>query len=292
MRTAASLRSSFFANRLRAALWIAAFLGAIAFIVAVLVGFHSHPKPVAETRRQAVARYIVRVGRIQIAMASKVRAVDAEYKQFARQPQAMAKHVPQYRRAEQTLVDLRDRLRLVPPPPDARKLHRLLLKLADQNIAMAHSVAALAAYLPALARTQAPLATAIATLQKQVRAAKTAHTQAVAFDAYAAATRAVAGRVAQIAAPSFFVRARNAEAAQLRSLATIASGIADALRHKRLQQAQALSGKFGRQQLQTGVVRAQHDAAVAYNARLTAIAATAKAIETERRRLERTVPDS
>jgi hypothetical protein len=293
MRTAASLRSSFFANRVRAALWIAASLGAIALVVAVLIGFHSsHPKRVGETRRTAVARYIVRVGRIQIAMAAKVRAVDKSYRLFAKQPQTMAQRVPQYRRSERTLADLRDRLKLVPPPRDARKLRRLLLELADQNIAVAHSVTTLAAYLPALARAQAPLGTAVPTLQAQVRAAKTAHAQAIAFDTYAATTSAVAARVAGIRAPSFFVRARNAETAQLRRLSRLASGIADALRQKQLQQARNLSAQLGQAQAQTAVVQAQHDAAVAYNARLEAISRTAKAIELERRRLERRVPDS
>jgi len=293
MRTAASLRSSFFANRVRAALWIAASLGAIALVVAVLIGFHSsHPKRVGETRRAAVARYIVRVGRIQVAMAAKVRAVDKSYRLFAKQPQTMAQRVPQYRRSERTLADLRDRLKLVPPPRDARKLRRLLLELADQNIAVAHSVTTLAAYLPALARAQAPLGTAVPTLQAQVRAAKTAHAQASAFDTYAATTSAVATRVAGIPAPSFFVRARNAESAQLRRLSRLASGIADALRHKQLQQARTLSAQLGQAQAQTAVVQAQHDAAVAYNARLQAISRTAKAIELELRRLERRVPDS
>jgi hypothetical protein len=293
MRTAASLRSSFFANRLRAALWIAASLGAIAFVALVLIGFHSSkPKQVGETRRAAVARYIVRVGKIQVAMAAKVRAVDKSYRLFAKQPQTMGERVPQYRRAELTLADLRDRLRVVPPPPDARKLRRLLLELADENIGVAHAVAGLAAYLPALARAQAPLATAVPTLQSQVRAAKTAHAQATAFDAYAATTNDVAARVSKVASPAFFVQARNAEAAQLRRLSQLASGIADALRHKQLQQARDLSAKLGREQAQTAVVRAQHDAALAYNARLSAIAATAKAIERERRRLERRVPDS
>jgi hypothetical protein len=293
MRTAASLRSSFFANRPRAALWIAACLGAIAFVLAVLIGFHSsHPKKVGETRRQAVARYIVRVGKIQIAMAAKVRTVDKSYTLFAKQPQTMGKRVPQYRRAERTLADLRDRLELVPPPPDARKLHRLLVQLADENVAVAHSVTGLAQYLPALAHVQAPLVSAVPTLQTQVKAAKTAHEQATAFDTYAATTSSVAQRVSAIKAPSFFVAARNAEASQLRRLSGIAAGIAGALRHKQLERARTLSAQLGREQAQTAVVRAQHDAAVAYNARLSAIAVTAKAIETERRRLERRVPDS
>lgn len=121
MRTAASPLSSFFANRLRAGLWIAAVCGATALIVAVLIGFgQSKPKAATETRRAVVARYIIRVGRIQIGMAKQVRAIDAGYKKFASSPQSLQQRVPAYRKAQQTLTDLRDELRLALPPARRR----------------------------------------------------------------------------------------------------------------------------------------------------------------------------
>lgn len=291
MRTRASLRSSFSSNRLRAALWCVAGIGAVALIVAVIVGFDESSKQTATTtRRTAVAQYIARVGRIQIAMNKRVRAVDTSYKRFAKQPATLGKRVAEYRRAETVLADLRDSLARVTPPPDARKLHRLLVQLADENVHVAAMVTGLAAYLPALSKAQAPLRDAVTTLRDAVGSAKTASVQAAAFADYAATAQAIAGRVAKLAAPAPFVRARDAEATQLRRLAGLASDIGDALRAKQLQRAQTLVGELAKAQTQTSVVRAQRAAALAYNADLQAITATAKAIEKERRRLERAVP--
>lgn len=293
MRTKAFLRSSFSSNRLRAALWCVAGLGAVALIVAVIVGFNeSSQKSTTTTRRAAVAQYIARVGRIQIAMNKRVRAVDASYKRFAKQPGTLGKRVAEYGRAEKTLADLRDSLARVAPPPDARKLHRLLVRLADQNVHVASLVTGLAAYLPALSSAQAPLRDAVLRLRAAVSAAKTATVQAAAFAEYSATARTIAGRVAVLPAPKPFVPARDAEAKQLRRLADLASDIGSALRAKQLKQAQTLVGELATAQTQTSVVRAQRAAALAYNADLQAITTTAKAIEKERRRLEKAVPAS
>lgn len=293
MRTKASLRSSFSSNRLRAALWCAAGLGAVALIVAVLLGFNGESKQTTTTtRRTAVAQYIARVGRIQVAMNRRVRAVDTSYKRFAKQPGTLASRVGEYERAEQTLGDLRDRLARVTPPPDARKLHGLLVRLADQNVRVAGLVTGLAAYLPALSTAQAPLRDAVTALRDAVGGAKTASVQAAAFADYAATARTIAGRVARLAAPAPFVRARDAEARQLRRLAALAADIGAALEAKQLARAQTLVGRLGRVQTQTSVVLAQRRAALAYNANLQEITVTAKAIEKERRRLERAVPSS
>jgi hypothetical protein len=293
MRTKAFLRSSFSGNRLRAALWCVAGLGAIALIVAVIVGFNeSSKKSTTTTRRAAVAQYIARVGRIQIAMNKRVRAVDTSYKRFAKQPRTLGERVAEYRRAEKTLGDLRDSLARVSPPPDARKLHRLLVRLANENVHVASLVTGLAGYLPALSSTQAPLREAVTTLRKVVGGAKTATAQAAAFADYAATARTIAGRVAALRAPAPFVPARDAEAKQLRRLAALASDIGSALRAKQLRRAQTLVGELASAQTETSVVRAQRTAALTYNADLQAITETAKAIEKERRRLEKAVPAS
>lgn len=293
MRTKASLRSSFSSNRLRAALWCAVGLGAVALIVAVLLGFNGESKrTTTTTRRTAVAQYIARVGRLQVAMNRRVRVVDTSYKRFAKQPRTLAKRVGEYERAERTLGDLRDRLARVTPPPDARKLHRLLVQLADANVEVASMVTGLAAYLPALAKAEAPLRDAVTSLRADVGGAKTATVQAAAFATYAAVTRTIAGRVAALAPPAPFVGARDAEAGQLRRLAGLAADIGDALRAKQLARAQTLVGELGKAQNETSVVRAQRAAALAYNANLRAITGLAKAIEKERRRLERAVPSS
>ena len=290
MRTAASLRSSFSSNKPRAILWIVAVVVALALIVAVLVGFRPQAKAQPVNRRADVAEYIVRVGRLQAAMVKQVRAVDFAYRRFATKPKSVTARVRQYRDAQHTLGVLRDRLRIAVAPPDARKLKRLLVQLANQNVAFAGIVTDLAAYLPALAHAQQPLGAAVRGLSSGVKSAKTAHAQAAAFAAYAATTARIAQEVAALRAPALFAGARDAEAAQLRRLSRLASGVADALRRKQVPQARELVASLAREQSRASVALAQRAAAIAYNARLSAISSTAKAIERERIRLEKKVP--
>ena len=266
---------------------------AAALIAAVLLGSGKPKKQTAkETRRTAVAGYIIRVGRIQIGMAKQVRAIDASYKKFASSPQSLKARVTTYRKAQQTLSDLRDELKLVVPPPDARKLHRLVVRLADENVVMAGVVTSLAAYLPALSAAEAPLAPSIARLRTGIRSSKTARRQAVAFETYAAETGSVASRIERITPPADFAGARAAELRHLQRLAAVAHQIADALRHKQPAQAQKRVADLSKLEADTSVVRAQRVGALAYNARLGKIAETAKEIEVERRRLEKKVPAS
>jgi hypothetical protein len=290
MPTVASLRSSFFANRPRAALWIASICVAIGLIVAVLVGFRTHPEQKTTSRRAVVAAYIVRVGRIQLKMASQVRAVDRQYKLFAKDPKGLGKRVGKYRQAEHTLGALRRRLAVVKPPREAKRLHTLLLELADENVAVAGAVTGLAGYLPRLSSAQVPLRGAIVALRARIGKAKTAKAQSEAFRDYAVVARSVAERIGRLDAPSFFMPARQAEVVHLRQLSSLAAGISAALGAKQLTKAQKLVGELGRAETATSVARAQRAAALAYNAKLKQITRTAKQIETERSRLERRVP--
>jgi hypothetical protein len=290
MPTAASRLSSFFTNRLRAALWIVVLAGVIALVVAVVVGLRPHHAAASSTRRTIVAAYIIRVGRIQIGLAAQVRAIDKEYKQFAHNPANLGKRIAQYRRAEQTLTLLRGRLATVDPPREARKLHSLLLRLAGQDVLVAAAVTGLAAYLPRLAREQAPLGPALLGLRAAIAKAHSAKTQAAAFAAYSATTAAVAARITVISAPSFFDAARNAEVTQLHQLSSLSAKIADALSHKRLAAAQKLVAALGGLESDTAVVRAQRAGALAYDARVHRLQALATQIETARRRLEKNLP--
>jgi hypothetical protein len=271
-------------------LWLIAVAAAVALVVLVLVGFRQHDTKPKTSRRAVVAEYIVRVGRIQAAMAKKIRTVDASYRQFAKQPKSVAARVRTYRDAQTTLTQLRDQLRIAVAPPEARKLKRLLVQLADQNVAMAGVVAQLAAYLPSLSRAQQPLGAAIVALRTGIKSSRTAHAQADTFATYAAATKEIAARVSAVHAPALFVGARDAEADQLGRLSSLAAQIADALRGKQVKRAQQLVASLDQAQGRLSVARAQRAAALAYNARLSGISRTAKAIERERVRLERKVP--
>jgi hypothetical protein len=290
MQTAASRLSSFFTNRLRAVLWIAVGAAAIALVVAVVVGLRPHHAAPPNVRRTLVSDYIVQVGRIQQGMALQVRAIDKEYKAFAKNPATAGTHTGQYVRAERTLVVLRKRLGKVEAPREARKLNTLILRLADENILAARAVAAIASYIPALTVEQTRLRTAILKLQKSVAASKTAKSQAIAFTEYAATTKTVGDTVAKLRPPSFFVAARNAELSQLHTLSSLATEISAALTQKHLALAQKLLGRLGQIEADTSVVRAQRTGALAYNARLKAMNQLTKQIELQRKLLEKRVP--
>lgn len=290
MQTAASRLSSFFTNRLRAALWIAVGGAAIALVAAVVIGLRPHHTAPPNPRRTLVSDYIVQVGRIQQGMALQVRAIDKEYKAFAKNPVKAGAHPAQYVRAERTLAVLRKRLGKVHPPREARKLNTLILHLADQNILAARAVAAIAAYIPALTVEQTRLRTAILKLQKSVAASKTAKSQSIAFTEYAATTKTVADNVAKLRPPSFFVAARNAELSQLHTLSSLATEISTALTQKHLALAQKLLGQLGQTEADTSVVRAQRTGALTYNARLRTMKQLTKQIELERKLLEKRVP--
>lgn len=290
MRTVASLRSSFFANRPRAALWIAAVGLASSLVVAVVLGFRTHDVVKKTSRRAVVGAYIARVDRIEVAMAPQVRAIDKQYKLFAKDPQGLAKRAPQYRQAERTLGLLASRLAAVAPPREARKLHTLLVRLARLNVVVATQVTALASYLPALARAQAPLRTAILALRTGVRKGRTAKAQARAFGDYAAATSAIAGQVATLRPPAVFRTARAAELAQLGRLSSIAGGVETALLAKKAKVAQQLVTELAKVEAESDVVRAQRGAAKAFDARLRLVASLGKQIEAERIHLEKHLP--
>jgi hypothetical protein len=273
-------------------LWIAAAVVAIALIVAVVVGLRPHHTSAAASRRAIVAAYIVRVGRIQLGMRPQVRAVDTAYKSFAKAPKnsgAVSARVQQYRHAEKTLARLRNRLAAVKPPREARKLQTLLVSLANQNVGVAHAVTGLAAYLPRLSQEQAPMRQALLTLRARIARAKTAKEQGQVFLAYSVTTAGLAGRIAALPAPSFFVPARDAEASQLRRQSAIAAEIARDLQQKRLSEAQALVRRLSQVSSETAVARAQRAAAIAYDVRVAKILATTKKIEAERTRLEKHV---
>jgi len=290
MVTRASRLSSFFTNRLRAALWIAAIALAIALVTAVIIGLAPKQSKGPNIRRTLVSAYIVRVGRLQAGMQAQVRAVDKQYRQFAHDPAGIGKHVAQYRQAERVLAVLRDRLAAVDPPREARRLQTLLVALAAENVRVAADVTALARYLPALSKTQASLRPAVASLRTAVGKAHTAKKQAAAFAAYAATTATIGDMIAQLTAPSFFVHARDAEVAQLRQLSALATQISSALLHKQLQAAQNLVADLGRVEADTSVALAQRAGALAYNARLKKIRSIAIQIDAERKRLEKRVP--
>lgn len=283
MATEASRRSSSFGRRLRLGLWAAVAAGSVALVVILVVSF----LPQDETRREVVARYITEVNRVEVGLAQELTAISDTYREFGGTPAQLAAQVPELERGEETVRRLRVRLAAVEPPPEAERLHALLLELVDLDAAFAGEVAEFARYLPELSEAQQPLAQAGARLREEVGRAETAVEQGRAFAAYAAATRAVAERIEELDVPRAFVAAQEAEVGQLGRIAALSERIARALDDERPDDAVTQFEGLAREAAATAVVRAEREAALAYNRRLREIERVAKAIDVERTRLER-----
>jgi hypothetical protein len=275
--------SSSFGRRLPAVLWAGAAALFVALVVLVALSFADR----GQTPREAVAAYITDVNRIEVGLAAELRKVDNRYRKFGGNAARLERQAPELARAERTIRDLRRRLSALRPPPDAEPLHALIQKLLALELAFAGEVTDLASYLPRLAREQAPLAAGVAKLRRGVTGAKTAPDQARAFADYARATRAVADRMARASAPPQFVATRRAEVARLRRLADVSIRIESALEDGRTDDAVRLFASFARIAAASEVAKAEREAALAYNRRLKSIRRIARAIQSERARLDR-----
>ena len=60
--------------------------------------------------------------------------IEKTYRDFSAHPGAMKKSAPQFAKAEATLHTLQTRLRLMDPPPDARRLRTLLVGLIGAQV--------------------------------------------------------------------------------------------------------------------------------------------------------------
>lgn len=283
MATAASRRFSSFGRKLPVALWAAVAVGMVALSVVLVVSFLDR----GDTRREVVAAYLTKVNRAQIGVSSELERIDELYRRFGRTPVALREQQPELDRAHATMRELRSRIAALAPPPEARKLHGLLLELLALQAGFAEEVAGFAHYLPALVAAQAPLEEATARVRRGVDGAATAEEQAKALAAYAVATRGVASRIEQLAAPAVFEGTQRAQVEQLRSIATLATEIAAALEEERPEEAVRLIDRLGRETSAVSVVQAERRAALSYNRRLEEIGRAAAAVQREQDRLDR-----
>src|SRR5205823_245043 len=152
---------------------------ALALVCAGCGGSKSH-------RRVDVSAYVQRVNRIELLMRSQLLDVEKAYRQFS--TATLKRSRPRLVRAEETLRTLDQRLEHVDPPPDARRLHRLMLQLVSSEVGLSHEVVQLAVFLPAFDGALRPLGPASVRLGQALAQAK------------APAPRLVRGTKKQIAA--------------------------------------------------------------------------------------------
>jgi len=244
-------------------------------------------------RRKAVTDYIHQVNSVQIAMRAPLISVQKAYKDFGRKNgPTLAKIEPRLVRAEATIRGMVKQLEALQPPPDARKLHALLVRLVSQEAEVAHEVVLLAQFSPRFSAALRPLAPASAKLRAAFKGAKKAKTQADALDAYAVALAGVLAKLRSVEAPPAFVPSLESERATLTRVRTTAIELADGLRKNRRALLPTLIQRFTNAGLASqglAAQRARIAAIVAYNRRIADLAALARQVDTERVRLDRSL---
>jgi hypothetical protein len=297
------------------ALGIAA-LGAVAaaVLVTVVKGGHGSPK------RNAVASYINTVDGVQQQMRLPLTRVLAAYHDFTRSSASTRKSAQELAAATRTLARLRVRIASVEAPPEAKRLHRLMLQLVHQEAVVTTEVQQLAVFTPryraALAAYQAAgagLARALAKVKTpkphqlwgtraQILKAQRAYSaaavaaaaaQADAVDAYDAALIPVLRAFRRLHPPKALAPADAAQIRALEATRTTGARLSAGLRSTNRAGVPALGRAFtlaSRVSQSVAAQRAEIRAIKAYNARARAITAAAGRVQAEVARLQRTLP--
>ena len=243
-----------------------------------------------KARRDAVTNYINRVNATQVAMRQQLLAVERAYRDFGRKKGPTLSQIePRLAHAETTIRAVGRRLKALHPPPDARKLHLLLIQLVTDEAGVAHELVQLAQFSPRFSAALAPLAPAGRDLRAAFKTAKKAKEQAAALDGYAVVLADVLERLRPVVAPPAFAPALASQRASLAHVRATAIALADGLRTKRRAGLPVLIQRFTNAGLASRGLseqRARIAAIKAYNGRVDELTNLGHQIDTERVRLE------
>jgi len=266
-------------------------------------------------RRNAVANYIVRIDTVEQQLRVPLTKVEQAYRDFGKKKESPKTTAARLASAEATLHALKTRVALIPAPPDARKLRVLMVRLTGAEVELAHELSTLAVFLPAFVRALQPLGAANTTLKtslaaikvptptsvppSKLKAARAAYTQQVdaaaaaqadALDAYLATITTVESRLRGLDPPPALTPSYRAQAATLAKVHTTGTALVAALRAKDFKHVAGLNSAFQEAAQTSSSVssqQAQIAAIKAYNKRVVAIGALARAVDTERSSLQK-----
>jgi hypothetical protein len=275
-----------------------------ALVVAVLAACGSGDA--TKSRREAVNRYLTGVQNAQVTFMGRQGQIDAALQSFS-----LAKPTATERRslrlAHTTIAGTLRKVRALEVPPDARRLHRLVVRrlvvqqqLVDELVLTSQDVTRLTAAAPPLAAAAARLRGDLAAIASTPAPAKvpkggSAQTLArygAAFGRYGDALRPLAARVAPAQAPSLLGPTLEAQhAALVRSVAlcdTIRRALAKpdvVLANKSIHDLLTIAASLGGTELS----KREAAAASVYDAKVAQVNKLAGAIGKERERLVREI---
>jgi hypothetical protein len=239
--------------------------------------------------RDDVSEYIQDVNEAQRPFTTRYGSVNRVYEQFSLSPETAAQQLPQLRAALRTLTALRVRIERLDAPTEAETLRVRLIAFFRQQETVAKELVSVAAYLPKLRDAEQPLTAVNRRLRTGLRASST-DAQAEAVGAYAVELVRAARALAAIDAPRLLNASHDAYIAQLRSYAAASRALRRAIRDGDQAGVDAAAARLrAASTARPGSERAQRDAILAFNERVSRIQRLAGQVERERRRLDEEV---
>lgn len=239
-------------------------------------------------RRDDVDRYVRRVNAIQADAAAEWGKAETAVGSLGT-GKLTDKELRGLAAAPPTIRALRSRVATVTPPADARRLHRLLLRLLDLDAGFADDVARFGRYVHDVTPIEARLGAETVRLRDAVRQSHARATEDEALTRYVQALAPLERRLAALRPPTALSPWHREQVVRTRRLVAGARELRLGLR--RNDRAEATRGLSTLQAATTqqSVTAADRRAIVAYNARLAQIRRLAAAVATEQTRLARTL---
>ena len=243
-------------------------------------------------RREKVASYIESVNSIELSMRQPFVALAQANREFSLETAELRRVRPRLAKSEAAIHTLDGRLRKLDPPPDAQRLHRLLLQLVTAEAALTRELRETAVYLPQLQAAVKPITPAGRTLRRALARSKNGEEQAKALDEYQAVLSRVNADLQGLDPPPLLAGVQRAQYQTLERVQRAAAALAAGLRRKDAAALPRLIRNFQQASLSGDSISAQR-ARIAgiegYNARVKKLRRLARDVQRERDRLQKTL---
>jgi hypothetical protein len=239
------------------------------------------------SRSGKVDDYVKAANAIQSRAAPEFARANAAYKRFS--ANKLAKQAPvDLERAEAAIRGTREELAKLAPPSEARRLHSLLLRLFDLNIALAHETTQMAVYLPAASAATKPLAKINERLQRGLGAGGSVPQQTQTLGRYRGELRKVVVSLRQLDPPPVLAGVHSDQLSRLEATRTLAAQLRAALKAADQRRVSDLLVRFRSLNTEAGGDIAERSL-VAYQERQQDVARAAQAVQREQNRLSATL---
>ena len=255
----------------------------------------------AEERRTAVNAYFADVGKAQVVLVGRQAQINSTLQGFSL-TQSTASELRKLRDGRAEVARALHNVRAVQPPPDAERLHEMIVQRLQLQFALLDELIATAVYIPQVAATAPPLQAATRTLRRNLGVAAGSPTvtsqspglsvYAAAFGGYGDALKPISARLEALTAPPILRPSLDAERRALTRSIALSAAIRQALDRRDIAAANtsihalfSVSGELNGPRTQ----EQQAAAGRAYNARVRRIDALATRIDRERARLVQVV---